>query len=76
MLAQGKDIIPIPGTKKEKYLVENVGALDVRITEEDKAIRKAIEEAEVRGARYPEPMAGLCLLIRLKWSNCRPWSVL
>lgn len=58
LMAQGEDIIPIPGTKKEKYLVENMGALDVKVTEdEDKAIRKAIEESEVHGSRYPEQMS-------------------
>lgn len=36
-----------------------MGGLNVKITkEEDEAIRKAIEEAEVHGARYPEQMAG------------------
>lgn len=58
LMAQGEDIIPIPGTKKEKYLVENMGALDVKVTEdEDKAIRKATEESEVHGSRYPEQMS-------------------
>lgn len=58
-LAQGEDVIPIPGTKKEKYLVENLGALDVKLTDdENKEIRKAVEEAEVHGARYPERMSG------------------
>ena len=32
VLAQGDDIVPIPGTKRRKYLEENVGALDVRLT--------------------------------------------
>lgn len=59
LLAQGDDIIPIPGTKKEKYLVENLGALDVKISEsENKEIRKAIEGTEVHGLRYPEQMVG------------------
>lgn len=59
LLAQGDDIIPIPGTKKEKYLVENLGALDVKIFEsENKEIRNAIEGTEVHGLRYPEQMVG------------------
>jgi len=59
LLAQGEDIIPIPGTKKMKYLDENVGALKVRLTaDEVAAIRKAVENAEVHGGRYPEAMAG------------------
>jgi len=57
LLAQGDDIIPIPGTKKIKYLEENLGALDVKLTrEEEKEIRDLVEKAEVHGARYPETM--------------------
>lgn len=58
LMKQGEDIIPIPGTKKIKYLEENMGALDVVISdEENKEIRKAIEGAEVHGIRYPAAMA-------------------
>lgn len=32
ILAKGKDIIPIPGTKREKYLIENIGALKIKLT--------------------------------------------
>ena len=32
LLAKGKDIIPIPGTKHEKYLAENLGALEIELT--------------------------------------------
>ena len=57
LLRQGEDIIPIPGTKKIKYLEENLGALDVKLSDsEDKEIRQAIENAEVHGERYPEAM--------------------
>lgn len=55
LLAQGEDIIPIPGTKKIKYLEENLGALDVKLSEsEESEIRAEVERAEVQGARYPE----------------------
>jgi len=55
LMAQGEDIIPIPGTTKEKNFEENMGALKVEISAEDnKEIRKAIESAEVHGGRYPE----------------------
>ena len=58
LMRQGEDIIPIPGTKKLKYLEENLGALDVKLSDsEDKEIRKAIEKAEVVGERYPPGMA-------------------
>lgn len=54
LLAQGDDIIPIPGTKRIKYLEENWGALVVRLTDEEKdEVRRAVDEAEVHGERYP-----------------------
>lgn len=57
LLAQGEDIIPIPRTKKIKYLEENLGALDVKLSmEEEKEIRGLVEGAEVHGTRYPEAM--------------------
>ena len=59
LMAQGEDIIPIPGTKKIKYLEENMGALKVSLSEgEEKEVRKAVEGAEVHGTRYPEQMMG------------------
>lgn len=55
MMKQGDDIFPIPGTKKIKYLEENVGACRVSLTaEEDVRIRRAIEDAEVVGTRVAE----------------------
>ncbi len=55
LLAQGDDIIPIPGTKKIKYLEENLGALKVVLSEEEtKEIRQLAENAEVFGERYAE----------------------
>ena len=57
LMNQGPDIIPIPGTKKIKYLEENLVSLDVQLTqEEEKAIRKAVEAAETKGDRYPPNM--------------------
>ncbi|PVH72082.1 Aldo/keto reductase [Cadophora sp. DSE1049] len=55
LLAQGDDIIPIPGTKKIKYLEENIGSLDVNLNSDElQEIRQLIEGAEVHGTRYPE----------------------
>lgn len=55
LLAQGSDIIPIPGTKKSTYLQENLGALDVTLSQEDlQAIRTIMKEHPVQGARTPE----------------------
>jgi len=53
VLHQGKDIVPIPGTKRTKYFIENVGANSITITsEEDKEIRKIMQS--VVGLRYSE----------------------
>lgn len=61
LLAQGDDIIPIPGTKKIKYLEENMGALDVKLSEKEvKQIREEVEKAEVHGSRYPEGFMVYC----------------
>ncbi|KAI9841660.1 MAG: hypothetical protein M1837_000454, partial [Sclerophora amabilis] len=55
LLAQGSDVIPIPGTKKLKYLEENIAALDVKLTpQEVQEVRQAVDSAEVHGSRYPE----------------------
>jgi aryl-alcohol dehydrogenase-like predicted oxidoreductase len=51
VLAQGDDIVPIPGTKRRKYLEENAAAVDVELTEEDLA-RIDEELPEVSGERY------------------------
>jgi aryl-alcohol dehydrogenase-like predicted oxidoreductase len=55
VLAQGEDIVPIPGTKRRKYLEENVGALDVKLTREDlRRIDEAAPHGVTAGTRYPE----------------------
>ncbi|HEY6059320.1 MAG TPA: aldo/keto reductase [Gemmatimonadales bacterium] len=55
VLAQGTDIVPIPGTKRRRYLEENVGALDVRFTPEElRTIDRAIPRNSASGLRYPE----------------------
>jgi aryl-alcohol dehydrogenase-like predicted oxidoreductase len=60
VLAQGKDIVPIPGTKRRKYLEENVGAVNVRLTEEDlRRIEEAFPSGVAAGERYPEQMMQL-----------------
>jgi aryl-alcohol dehydrogenase-like predicted oxidoreductase len=63
VLAQGDDIVPIPGTKRRRYLEENVGSLDVTLTDDDLArIDRIIPPGAAAGTRYPEPamkMVGL-----------------
>jgi len=55
VLAQGADIVPIPGTKRRRYLEENVGALDVRLTPDElRTIDRAIPRNSAAGLRYPE----------------------
>ena len=55
VLAQGNDIVPIPGTKRRKYLQENIGALDVELTTKDLAhIDDVAPQRAFAGARYPE----------------------
>ncbi len=55
VLAQGKDVVPIPGTKHVKYLEENIGALNVKLTLEDlKTISDAIPPGAAAGMRYAE----------------------
>jgi aryl-alcohol dehydrogenase-like predicted oxidoreductase len=53
VLAQGDDIVPIPGTKRRRYLEENAAAVDVELTRDDLA-RIDAELPEVAGARYNE----------------------
>jgi aryl-alcohol dehydrogenase-like predicted oxidoreductase len=55
VLAQGDDIVPIPGTKRRKYLQENIGALDVTLTSDELArIDEVAPHEAVAGARYPD----------------------
>jgi aryl-alcohol dehydrogenase-like predicted oxidoreductase len=57
VLAQGDDIVPIPGTKRRKYLEENVRALEVELTESDcRAIDAVAPKGVAAGTRYPAPM--------------------
>jgi aryl-alcohol dehydrogenase-like predicted oxidoreductase len=55
LLAQGRDIIPIPGTKRKERIEENVGALSIKLTPQDLArISAAIPAGAAAGLRYPE----------------------
>jgi len=55
VLAQGDDIVPIPGTKRRTYLDQNLGALDVKLTPTDlKRIDELAPRGAAVGARYPE----------------------
>jgi aryl-alcohol dehydrogenase-like predicted oxidoreductase len=55
LLYQGEDIVPIPGTKRRKYLEENAGAADITLTDEDlRRIEEAMPKGSVAGERYAE----------------------
>src|SRR5580700_54897 len=57
VLAQDKNIVPIPGTKRRKYLEENVAAIDVKLTKEDlRRIEEIFPTGAAAGDRYPEHM--------------------
>ncbi len=59
VLAQGNDIVPIPGTKRRKYLEENVAAMEVRLTPGDlRRIDEVAPKGFAAGARYPEFLMG------------------
>ncbi len=60
VLAQDKNIVPIPGTKRRKYLEENVGAIEVQLTPEDlRRIDEVFPIGTAAGLRYPEHMMDL-----------------
>jgi aryl-alcohol dehydrogenase-like predicted oxidoreductase len=60
VLAQGNDVVPIPGTKRRKYLEENVGAVTVTLSREDlRRIDEVFPPEAAAGARYPEHMLAL-----------------
>jgi aryl-alcohol dehydrogenase-like predicted oxidoreductase len=60
VLAQGDDVVPIPGTEQRKYLEENVGALDVTFTSADlRRIAEVAPQGKAAGMRYPQHMMDL-----------------
>ncbi|MBV9098949.1 MAG: aldo/keto reductase, partial [Frankiaceae bacterium] len=55
LLARGDDVVPIPGTKRVRYLEENFGALDVKLTEDDlRRIDAVAPVGAAAGDRYPD----------------------
>jgi aryl-alcohol dehydrogenase-like predicted oxidoreductase len=60
LLAQGEDLIPIPGTKRRRYLEENAGALKVKLTAEElRRIHEVAPRGVAAGNRYPDHMMQL-----------------
>ncbi|MCO5550194.1 hypothetical protein L7F22_003676 [Adiantum nelumboides] len=71
VLHQGNDVVPIPGTSKIKNLEENLGALNVKLSQEDlKEIAAAVPVEEVAGMRYPENH----YKHTYKFANTPPWQ--
>ncbi|HEY9606073.1 MAG TPA: aldo/keto reductase, partial [Allocoleopsis sp.] len=57
VLAQGNDIIPIPGTKRQSYLEENIAAVNLVLSEDDlKRLNEVAPQGVAAGLRYPESM--------------------
>jgi aryl-alcohol dehydrogenase-like predicted oxidoreductase len=60
VLAQGDDIVPIPGTKRRKYLEQNAAAAQINLTPADlQQLDRAAPRGAASGARYPESMMDL-----------------
>ncbi|HYK51657.1 MAG TPA: aldo/keto reductase [Terriglobales bacterium] len=60
VLAQGDDVVPIPGTKRRKYLEENVGAVEIELTIDDlRRLNEVFPRDAASGQRYPEHMMNL-----------------
>ena len=60
VMAQGEDIVPIPGTKRRKYLEENAGAVNVQFTKDDlRRVDEVAPHGVASGERYPEHMMQL-----------------
>jgi aryl-alcohol dehydrogenase-like predicted oxidoreductase len=60
VLAQSKDIVPIPGTKRRKYLEENAAAMNIELSQEELAeLDDVFPKDAAAGQRYPEHMMAL-----------------
>jgi aryl-alcohol dehydrogenase-like predicted oxidoreductase len=55
LLSRGEDIVPIPGTKKRKYLEENAAAANIALTDSDlEHLEQIYTECDIYGLRYPD----------------------
>jgi len=60
VLAQGDDVVPIPGTKRRTYLEENIGAVELELTIDDlRRLNDVFPSGAAAGERYPEHMMAL-----------------
>ncbi len=59
LLAQGPDIVPIPGTKRRSHLRQNLAAMEIQLSPaEARSLADAIDDGQVKGTRYPEAQMG------------------
>ena len=57
VLAQGQDVLPIPGMKTRAHLADNLGALELALSAaEELELRRLVDDMQVRGERHPPPM--------------------
>jgi len=60
VLAQGDEVVPIPGTKRRKYLEENAAAVNLNLTSDDlRRLGEVFPSGAASGLRYPEHMMNL-----------------
>lgn len=60
VMAQGDDVVPIPGTKRRTYLEENIAAVPMSFSESEmNEIEAALPRDAAAGGRYPEAMMAL-----------------
>ena len=56
LLAQGEDIVPIPGTKRRTHLRQNLAAIEIELSaQEARQLADAVDDSQVAGTRYPGP---------------------
>ena len=59
LLHQGKDIVPIPGTKRTAHLLDNIAAIDIDLSEDEvREIGASVKSDAISGTRYPEKQLG------------------
>lgn len=57
VLAQGEDVLPIPGMKTRAHLADNLGAIEIRLSPSERdGLRALVDQVGVRGERYPGAM--------------------
>jgi aryl-alcohol dehydrogenase-like predicted oxidoreductase len=58
VLAQGENIVPIPGTKRVKYLEDNIASAEIQLSASELDALESVVSGGVSGMRYPEALMG------------------